>query len=203
MYSVVFSTFYSNIFFLYTFFTSANDPVPLDDTYEKIDEIADGYQTTGSRRYKDPRMEAQRQQEIRDKAEQTVYRSRPTRWEHTYTIDFSAEPIPGWTERANGFLLTDFLRSETFEEITTRVAEREALTAENTIEDFQRIYMCSERHARRLWEKTGGKDEEAQREAELVKRIHHMKNELKMSNRAIARTLGINETQVRRILNRN
>ena len=117
-----------------------NDPQPLDDTYEKMDEIEDGYQTIGTHRYKDPRMEAQRQQEIRDKAEQTVYRSRPTRWENTTTIDFSAEPIPKWTERATGFILTDFLRAESFEEIATMVSEREALTAENTIEDFQRIY---------------------------------------------------------------
>lgn len=180
-----------------------NDPEPLDETYEKRDEIEAGYQTIGSRRYKDPRMEAQRQQEIRDKAEQTVYRSRPTRWENTTTIDFSAEPIPKWTERATGFRLTDFLRAEAFEDVTSMISEREALTAEHTIEDFQRIYMCSPRHARRLWEKAGGKDAEARMEAELVKRIHHMKNELKMSNRAIARTLGINETQVRRIVNRN
>ena len=179
-----------------------NDPEPLDDTYEKIDEIGEGYQTTGVHRYKDPRMEAQRQQEIRDKAEQTVYRSRPTRWENTTTIDFSAEPIPAWTERATGFTLIDFLRAETFEDIATMVNEREALTAENTIADFQRVYLCSERHARRLWKQVGGKEEKDRRETELVKHILEMHNR-DMSNLAIANALNIHESKVRRILRNN
>lgn len=177
-----------------------NDPDPLDETYEEIDEIQDGYQATGIRRYQDPRMETQRQQEIRDKAEQTVYRSRPTRWEDTTTIDFSAEPIPGWTERATGFTLTDFLRAETFEDIATMVKEREALTAENTIEDFQRIYMCSYRQARNLWEAAGGKELKDSTEKNLANRILEMHDQ-DMSNRAIAKTLNIHESKVRRIVN--
>jgi len=176
-----------------------HDTEPIDDTYEKIDETHDGYQITGTRRYKDPRMEAQRQQEIRDKAEQTVYRSRPTRWENTTTIDFSAEPIPGWTARAKGFMLTDFLRAENFENIGARVEERESLTAENTIADFQRIYLCSPRHARRLWEQAGGKELKESTEAELITCILEMHNQ-EMSKRAIARTLGIHESKVRKIL---
>ena len=179
-----------------------NDPEPLDDTYEKINEIEDGYQTIGTHRYKDPRMEAQRQQEIRNKAEQTVYRSRPTRWENTTTIDFSAEPIPGWTARATGFILTDFLRSESFENIGTMVAEREALTAENTIEDFKRIYMCSERQARNLWEAAGGKELKDSTENNLVKRILERHNQ-GMSNLAIANVLDIHESKVRRVIRKN
>ena len=175
-----------------------NDKEPLDETYEKMDDIQVGYQATGIQRYKDPRMEAQRQQEIRDKAEQTVYRSRPTRWENTTTIDFSAEPIPAWTERAIGFILTDFLQAETFEGIAIRASQREALTANNTIEDFQRIYMCSERHARRLWEQAGGKDAEARKQAELKKQIHEMQ-EKGMSIRAIAKDLGENKDKIARL----
>lgn len=179
-----------------------NDKEQLDETYEMIDEIQKGYQATGIRRYKDPRMEAQRQQEIRDKAEQTVYRSRPTRWEDTTTIDFSAEPIPGWTERATGFILTDFLRAETFEDIATRVSQREALTADNTIEDFQRIYICSYRQARNLWEAAGGKELKDKTENNLIKRILEMHDQ-DISNRAIAQTLSIHESKVRRIVNRH
>ena len=179
-----------------------NDKEPLDDTYEKIDDIQEGYQATGIRRYKDPRMEAQRQQEIRDKAEQTVYRSRPTRWEQTTTIDFSAEPIPGWTERATGFLLTDFLRAESFEDIATMVSQREALTADNTIEDFQRIYICSYRQARNLWEAAGGKELKDKTENNLIERILEMHDQ-DISNRSIAQTLSIHESKVRRIVNRH
>lgn len=177
-----------------------DDTEPLDETYDTFDEIADGFETIGQRRYLDARMETQRQREIRDKAEQAVYRSRPTRWTNTQTLYFSSEPLDGWTQRATGFMIVDFRRSKTFEDLAARVAEREALTAENTIQDFQRSHDCSYRHARRLWEKAGGKDLKEDAEAKLIKQIQEMINaDPKMSNHAIAKTLNILESKVRRV----
>lgn len=62
--------------------------------------------------------------------------------------------------------------------------------------------MCSPRHARRLWEKAGGKEVETQNEDKLVNHILEMHNQ-GMSNLAIANALNIHESKVRRILRQN
>ena len=178
------------------------DPNRLDFTYERGNEVSEGYEVYQIGRYRDPRVDAVRQQLTREKVEQIVYRSRPTRWEDTTTCNFSAEPIPGWTERATPFTREDFLRAESFEEIEAMKAERTALTAENSIEDFQRVYRCSKRHARRLWEQAGGKETAEDNNAEMVKHAQEMKAQ-GIGERKIAKRLGISYGKLRRILEKH
>ena len=180
------------------------DEKPLDFTYERVNETTDGYQAENIGQYKDPRVEAVRQQLTRDKSKQALYRARPTRWEGTLTLNVSAEPIPGWTERATGFICSDFYRAESFEEIGARIAERTALNAESSIADYQQAYGVSERHARRLWEQAGGKESKNDTDTELVKRILEIKAEYpKIGERKIAAEIGISYGKLRALLKKS
>lgn len=107
---------------------------PLDFTYERCDEEEEGYKAMNIGKFRDARLESVRQQLTRDKSKQALYRSRPTRWAGTITLHFSAEPIPGWTERATGFTRTDFQRAENFEALGEVVATREHAEAEGDVQ---------------------------------------------------------------------
>ena len=107
---------------------------PLDFTYERCDEEGEGYKAMNIGKFRDARLESVRQQLTRDKSKQALYRSRPTRWSGTTTLHFSAEPIPGWTERATGFTRTDFHRAENFEALGEVVATREHAEAEGDVQ---------------------------------------------------------------------
>lgn len=107
---------------------------PLDFTYQRCDEEGKGYKAMNIGKFRDARLETVRQQLTRDKSKQALYRSRPTRWAGTTTLHFSAEPIPNWTERANGFTRTDFLRAENFEALGEVVTTREHAEAEGDVQ---------------------------------------------------------------------
>ena len=98
---------------------------PLDMTYQRGNEVREGYKAENIGVYADKRMEAVRQQLTRDKSKQALYRARPTRWQDTITLHFSAEPIPDWTERATGFVRTDLQTAERFEDIGGVIKARE------------------------------------------------------------------------------
>ena len=98
---------------------------PLDMTYQRGNEVREGYKAENIGVYADKRMEAVRQQLTRDKSKQALYRARPTRWQDTITLHFSAEPIPDWTERATGFVRTDLQTAERFEDIGEVIQARE------------------------------------------------------------------------------
>ena len=110
------------------------DAEPLDFTYKRCDEEGEGYKAINIGKFRDARPESVRQQLTRDKSKQALYRSRPTRWAGTTTFNFSAEPIPGWTERATGFTRTDFHRAENFEALGEVVATREDAEAEGDVQ---------------------------------------------------------------------
>ena len=110
------------------------DAEPLDFTYERCDEEGAGYKAINIGKFRDARPESVRQQLTRDKSKQALYRSRPTRWAGTTTLNFSAEPVPGWTERATGFTRTDFHRAENFEAIGEVVATREHAESEGDVQ---------------------------------------------------------------------
>ena len=175
------------------------DEKPLDFTYQRVNEMTHGYEAYQIGKYSDPRVEAVRQQLTRDKSKQALYRSRPTRWENTITLNVSAEPIPGWTERTTGFIRSDFYRAQRFEEIGAMIAEREALTAENTIEDFQSVYDCGREKARQLWHEAGGKEHKEDTDTQLLEQILKMKAE-GIGERKIASKLGISYGKVRSLL---
>lgn len=178
------------------------DEKPLDFTYQRSNEKTDGYEAYQIGKYQDPRVEAVRQQLTRDKSKQALYRPRPTRWENTITLNVSAEPIPGWTERATGFTRPDFYRAQRFEDIGAMIAERTELTAENTIEDFQRVYNCSYERARQLWIQAGGQEHKADTDNELRQRILEMKDK-KIGERKIATRLGISYGRLRTLLKKH
>lgn len=172
---------------------------PTDYTYQRSNENTVGYEAQNIGKYQDPRVEAVRQQLTRDKSKQAVFRARPTRWPDTFTLHHCAEPIPGWTERATGFIRADFYRAQRFEEIGAMIAEREALTAENTIEDFQRVYDCGREKARQLWHEAGGKEHKEDTDTQLLEQILKMKAE-GIGERKIASKLGISYGKVRSLL---
>lgn len=180
------------------------DPIPLDFTYQRVNETTDGYEAYQIGKYPDLRVEAVRQQLTRDKSKQALFRARPTRWENTITLNFSGEPIPGWTERATGFTRADFYRAERFEDIGTMIAERTALTAENSIEDFQRVYNCSYERARQLWIQVGGQEHKADTDTQLLQRILELKAENpKPSDSKIAEQLGISRGRLQYLLKKH
>ena len=77
-----------------------------------------------------------------------------------------------------------------------------ALTAENTIEDFQRVYGCGREKARKLWHEAGGKAHKDDTDAEIARRVLEMKAQ-NIGERKIGTELGISYGKVRSILNKN
>lgn len=182
-------------------FRHENDPLTFD--YTTTTEQGDIYTSTHGR-YTDPRVEQIRQQLSTQKLKQAVGRARPTRWENTITIPFTAEPIPGFTELAIPFVDEDWQNTESFDLTAVIKARRlkeqriAVLTAENTIADFQEAYGCTYERARQLWHEACGKESKDDVETALAKQVFKLKDN--NSIRKIATTLGISRGKVERIL---
>ena len=185
----------------------AHDPEPLNFDYTTTDEQGEVYTSTHGR-FTDPRVEKIRQQLTTEKLQQGNGRGRHTRWEDTFTLAFTAEPIPGFTELATAFTDTDWRNTQSFDldaviEVRRQAEQHAAaLTAENTIEDFQRVYGCGREKARKLWHEAGGKAHKDDTDAEIARRVLEMKAQ-NIGERKIGTELGISYGKVRSILNKN
>ena len=182
----------------------AHDPDPLNFDYITTTEKGEVYTSTHGR-YADPRVENIRQQLATQKLQQAGGRARPTRWEDTITLAFTAEPVPGFTELATPLVDEDWQNTESFDLDAVikarRLAEQRAaaLTTENTIAEWQNVLGCSYEYARQLWHKAGGKDSKDDAEAALAKRVLEMKTQ-NIGERKIATELGISYGKVRSIV---
>lgn len=116
--------------------------------------------------------------------------------------------IPNVTDRTETRLFdeTDLEISGSITTLDEVIGKREAteqkaaaLTHENTITEFQKVYGCSERQARRLWEQAGGKENAADNDAAIQHKVHEMKVR-GTPERQIALRLGISYGKVRYIL---
>ena len=159
---------------------------PLDMTYESGTESHEGYKAENIGAYKDTRMEAVRQQLTRDKSKQALYRSRPTRWEDTITLHFSAEPVPDWTERATGFVRTDFQQSECFEDMYNVIKRRESAEQTGDVKGLMEATGVSEKTAYRQTE-----TQRNQTDNDLKAEAYRLYTKEKLSHRGIALRLGL------------
>ena len=185
----------------------AHEPERLNFDYTTTTQQGEVYSSTHGR-YTDPRVENIRQQLTTQKLHQGNGRARHTRWEDTITINFSAEPVPGFTELATAFTDIDWSNTQSFDldaviEVRRQAEQHAAaLTAENTIEDFQRVYGCGREKARQLWHEAGGKAHKDDTDAEIARRVLEMKAQ-NIGERKIGSELGISYGKVRSILNKN
>ena len=185
----------------------AHDPEPQNFDYATTTEQGEVYSSTHGR-FTDPRVEKIRQQLTTEKLQQGNGRGRHTRWEDTITINFSAEPVPGFTELATPFVDDDWRNTQSFDldaviEVRRQAEQHAAaLTADNTIEDFQRVYGCGREKARKLWHEAGGKGHKDDTDAEIARRVLEMKAQ-NIGERKISTELGISYGKVRSILNKN
>ena len=185
----------------------AHDPEPLNFDYTTTNEQGEVYTSTHGR-FTDPRVEKIRQQLTTEKLQQGNGRGRHTRWEDTFTLAFTAEPIPGFTELATPFVDDDWRNTQSFDldaviEVRRQAEQHAAaLTADNTIEDFQRVYGCGREKARKLWHEAGGKAHKDDTDAEIARRVLEMKAQ-NIGERKIGTELGISYGKVRAILNKN
>ena len=185
----------------------AHDPEPQNFDYATTTEQGEVYSSTHGR-FTDPRVEKIRQQLTTEKLQQGNGRGRHTRWEDTITINFSAEPVPGFTELATPFVDDDWRNTQSFDldaviEVRRQAEQHAAaLTADNTIEDFQRVYGCGREKARKLWHEAGGKAHKDDTDAEIARRVLEMKAQ-NIGERKIGTELGISYGKVRSILNKN
>ena len=144
----------------------AHDSDPLNFDYTITTEQGEVYSSTHAR-YTDPRVENIRQQLATQKLQQADGRARPTRWEDTITINFSAEPVPGFTELATAFIDEDWRNTESFDLDTVIEARKQAeqardekeTTREKVLElhehdekpeDIADRFGISKRHAQRI-----------------------------------------------------
>ena len=184
-----------------------HDPEHLNFDYTTTTEQHEVYSSTHGR-YTNPRVENIRQQLATQKLQQGGGRARPTRWEDTITLAFTAEPVPGFTELATPFVDEDWQNTESFDLDAVikvrRLAEQRAaaLTTENTIEEWQEVLGCSYEYARQLWHKAGGKESKDDAEAFIVRRVLELKDK-NISIRKIASELGISRGKVEGILKRS
>jgi len=185
----------------------AHDPERLNFDYTATTEQGGVYSSSHGR-YTDPRVENIRKQLTTQKKQQADGRARPTRWEDTITIDFSAEPVPGFTELATPFVDTDWQQTQSFdldaviEARKQKEARAETLTGENTIAEWQEALGCSHEKARQLWHQAGGKAYKDDVDAEIERRVLEMKAQ-KIGERKIGKELDISYGKVRYILNKN
>ena len=171
----------------------AHDPERLNFDYTTTTEQGEVY-SSSHRRYTDPRVENIRQQLTTQKLQQANGRARHTRWKDTITINFSAEPVPGFTELATPFTDEDWRNTESFDLDAAIEAN-----AKRSVKDIVEQEGVSERTAYRKTEK-----HRSDTKAKLEIRIRDMKaNAPEMSNREIARALDIHESKVRRVLRHN
>ena len=172
-----------------------DDPVPIN--YERDEE-------TGM--YRDPRLQRIWENAVLGELVQATGRGRPVRKNVTIVI-LTSHFIPGITDRSETKLFdeADWEIAGGLDGLDDAIAKREefearaaALTADNTIADFQEVYGCSERHARRLWEQAGGKETATDEEEALAKRAQELTAE--HSQRKTAKILGITLGKLQSIL---
>ena len=159
---------------------------PLDMTYQRGNEERDGYKAENIGVYADKRMEAVRQQLTRDKSKQALYRARPTRWQDTITLHFSAEPIPDWTERATGFVRTDLQTTERFEGIEEVIQARETAEANGDVKALMKATGESQRTAERKTKTTRNANEQ-----EKIDEAYRLYTQEHLSYRKIAKRLDV------------
>ena len=169
----------------------AHDPKPLNFDYTTTTEQGKVYNSTHGR-YTDPRLEKIRQQLTTQKKQQAVGRARHTRWEDTITIDFSAEPVPGYTELATPFTDADWQQTQSFD-LTTAIEAN----ATRSVKDITEQEGVSERTAYR---RTRQQRRDAR--AETEKQVLELKAE-NISERKIATQLRISYGKVRSILKKH
>ena len=167
---------------------------PLDTTYERGSETHDGYKVENIGSYLDTRMEAVRQQLTRDKSKQALYRARPTRWQDTITLHFSAEPIPDWTERATGFVRTDLQQVKRFEDMGRVINRRETAEKNGDVKGLAKATGQSERTARRHTQ-NAREQSKTERDTEIFRRYADGE-----SKKGIATALNISQDTVARVL---
>ena len=166
-----------------------DDPEPIN--YERDEE-------TGM--YRDLRLQRIWENVVLGELVQGIGRGRPVRKNITIVI-LTSHFIPGITDRSETqpFDEADWEIAGGLDRLDDAIRNREdfearatALTAENTIADFQEVCGCSERHARRLWEQAGGKES-------ITARVMALK-EQKVGERKIAKQLDISYGKVRSIV---
>ena len=157
--------------------------------------------------YRDKRLQKIWENAVIGELVQAIGRARLVRKARTVII-LTSHHIPGITDRTETKLFdeADWEIAGGLDGLDNAIAKREeyearaaALTAENTIADFQAVYGCSHEYARLLWHKAGGQEHKVDKHNELVQRVFEMKNK-NISIRKIASELGISRGKVEGIL---
>ena len=173
-----------------------NDPEPLN--YQRDEE-------TGM--YRDPRLQKIWENAVIGELIQATGRGRPVRKPITIII-LTSHLIPGITDRPETQLFdeVDWEIAGGLDRLDKAITNREdfearaaALTADNTIADFQEVYGCSYEYARQLWHKAGGQESKDNTKTELVRRAQELRDQ-GLSYRKIGKTLDIHEAKIRRLL---
>ena len=176
-----------------------DDETPLD--YERDPE-------TGQ--YRDKRIQKIWANAVIGEIIQGIGRGRAVRKPITIVL-FISHFIPGITDRPETKLFdeADWQIAGGLDGLDEAIAQREefearaaALTAENTIEEWQEIYGCSERWARVLWERAGGREHKVDTDKVLLQRILEM-NAQGGSIRKIASELNISRGKVEGVLKKH
>ena len=159
--------------------------------------------------YRDKRLQKVWENAVIGELIQAIGRARLVRKARTVVL-LTSHFIPGITNRPETRLFdeADWEIAGGLDGLDEVITNREAyevraatLTAENTVADFQEVFGCSERHARRLWEKSGGKDSKIDENAKLAERAQELHDQ-GLSLRKIASELGIPKSTIDRFLKR-
>lgn len=173
-----------------------DDPEPLN--YERDTE-------TGM--YRDSRLQQVWENAVVGELIQAIGRARLVRKARTVII-FTSHHIPGITDRSETKLFdeADWDIAGGIDGLDNAIAKREefearaaALTAENTIADFQEVHGCSYERARQLWHEAGGSEAKNERDIKLYKQIQALKAE-KISDSEIAKSLDISRGKLQSLL---
>lgn len=173
-----------------------NDDQPLDYTRDP---------ETG--KYNDPRLQRIWINAVIGELIQAIGRARLVRKDATVIL-WTSHYIEGITDREQTRLFdeADWDIADGLQKLADAVSTREAyetrareLTAENTIADFQAVHGCSQRHARRLWEEAGGKQQTQDNTAELRKQAQSLQ-EQGLSLNKIAARLKVSWHKVKQLL---
>ena len=157
--------------------------------------------------YRDPRLQKIWENAVIGELIQAIGRARLVRKARTVII-LTSHFIPGITNRDETQLFdeADWEIAGGLDGLDDTIAKRQefearaaALTAEDTIEDFQDVYGCSYEYARQLWHKVGGKDATDKENAERISRLRKMQD-AGLSLRKMSQATGIPKSTIDRIL---
>ena len=173
-----------------------NDGEPLDYEYD-----------TEAGKYRDPRVQKVWENAVIGELIQAIGRARLVRKARKVVI-LTSHRIEGITDRAETRLFdeADWEIAGSLDNLDDAIDKREraesrieALTAENTIAEFQEVYGCSYERARQLWHAAGGKDAANTKDIEIAERAKSLKSQ-GLSLRKIATEMDISKSKVDRIL---